>query len=327
MFWLILDFFAKIFLPVTCYLLPVTCFYMLWFWYAFGATALFSLANHIDKFLVGKRGGGIGSLLIVSSCIDLLFIPLIAFFTPHVFDIKPSLAVMIACSNAVMLIGFIVYLYALERDEASVVAPLFQVIPIFSFLLAFFILGERLTLAQITGSFFVITGAIILSCDVSHTKTRVKYDILLLMLIASFLIALSTVVFKKGMLETDFWKAAFWGYFGDVFIGFCGFIFLKKYRNEFFAMLRSSKIVSIGFNTFDEVVNITGTLFFKYATLLAPVALVSSVGAFAPFLIYCFGMFFSRFFPFFSHDHFDKKNFFKKIISISILCIGGYLLV
>ncbi len=298
----------------------------MWFLFSFASTALFALTNHIDKFLVSRHGGGIGALIIISSVIDFFVLPVILFFHPEVIDISLSHALLVIVSNVIMLIGYIFYLYALQRDDASLVAPLFQTVPLCAFILGFFILGETVTPHQLIGMFFVIAGAIILTSNFQHHKKHIKYHLLFLMLLSSCLIALATVLFKNVMLETSFWKAAFWGYWGDILVGLWCFFFVKKYRKEFFSSLTRSTHVSIGLNIINECINIVSTLCYKYATLLAPVVLVTSVASFHPLLVFFYSVLFLRFLPKFSHEHIGKKTYVQRILSILMLCAGGLLL-
>src|SRR5262245_7515877 len=116
---------------------------MAWFWLALGAQFLFSVGAHVDKHLLSRylHGSAPGSLM--------LFSPLVGFVvTPPAYAIAPHAAAMSA-AHAALLVGggllnitaIVLYLYALARDEASVVAPLFQLIPVFGYGLAFLILG------------------------------------------------------------------------------------------------------------------------------------------------------------------------------------------
>ncbi len=298
----------------------------MWFLFSFASTTLFALTNHIDKFLVSRHGGGIGALLIISSIIDFFVLPVILFFHPEIVDISLSHALLVMVSNVIMLIGYIFYLYALKRDDASLVAPLFQTVPLCAFILGFFILGETVTLHQLIGMFFVIAGAIILTSNFQQHKKHIKYHLLFFMLLSSCLIAFATVLFKNVMLETSFWKAAFWGYWGDILVGLSCFLFIKKYRNEFFLSLHKSTHVSISLNILNECINIVSTLCYKYAILLAPVVLVTSVASFHPLLVFFYSVLFLRFLPKFSHEHIGKKTYVQRILSILMLCTGGLLL-
>ena len=55
------------------------------------------------------------------------------------------------------------YLGALQTEDVSIVAPLFQVAPIFASGLSYLVLGEVLTRTQLIGGLAIVSGAISLS--------------------------------------------------------------------------------------------------------------------------------------------------------------------
>ena len=77
------------------------------------------------------------------------------------------------------------YLYALDLDEASFVTPFYQTVPIFAYVLAYFILGETITLAQGLGSLAIMLGALGLSVEFARRGMRFRRNVVALMLAAS----------------------------------------------------------------------------------------------------------------------------------------------
>src|SRR3990167_9106428 len=76
------------------------------------------------------------------------------------------------------LVGFsgvtatILYLHAMEKDEASIVAPLFQMIPVFGLILEYFILNIIPSNIQIVGSFIIVIAGIVLATEYEGFKIR-----------------------------------------------------------------------------------------------------------------------------------------------------------
>jgi drug/metabolite transporter (DMT)-like permease len=54
-------------------------------------------------------------------------------------------------------------MYAMEKDEASIVAPLFQMIPVFGLVLEYIILGIIPLPIHIVGSFIIVISGIVLA--------------------------------------------------------------------------------------------------------------------------------------------------------------------
>lgn len=301
---------------------------MSWFLIAILSPALWSITNHIDKYLIGKyfKGGGTGALIIFSSIIGLFILPFILIFQPNVLGISPLQATAIIFSSIISLIAILIYLYALKRDEASIVVPLFQTIPIFAFILGYFVLDEVLTSRQVIGSLLVILGGVSLSLDLNNKIPKLKTAIFFLMFLSSFFIALSGLIFKVIAIETDFWTTAFWAYIGDVLMGIFFLVFITNYRIEFLKVIRENKLPILGLNTFNEIVNVIASLAFKFATLLAPLALVWTVNGFQPFFVFLYGVLITLFFPQIGTESLIKKHIVQKIVTIVVMFIGTYIL-
>src|SRR3990167_6455956 len=125
------------------------------------------------------------------------------------------------------LVGFsgvtatILYLHAMEKDEASIVAPLFQMIPVFGLILEYFILNIIPSNIQIVGSFIIVIAGIVLATEYEGFKIRrIKSSIIFFMLGSSLFFALVSILFKyvTSNLE-NFWVSSFWEYLSWGVIG------------------------------------------------------------------------------------------------------------
>lgn len=301
---------------------------MNWFFIALASPALWGVSNHIDKYLISKyfKGGGVGALIIFSSIIGFFVLPFVLIFQPDVLGISLLQALAIILGSIISLIAILIYLYALKQDEASIVVPLFQTIPIFAFLLGFFVLNETLTVRQILGSLFVMLGGASLSLDLNGKTPRMKTTIFFLMLLSSFCMALSGLIFKVIAVETDFWTTAFWGYVGDTLVGIFFLVCVASYRTEFLKVLQGNRMSILGLNAFNEIVNVIASLAFKFATLLAPLALVWTVNGFQPFFVFLYGVLITLFFPRIGSESLARKHVVQKIATIAVMFIGTYIL-
>src|SRR3989344_1849366 len=138
---------------------------MSYFFLALGASAVWAVSNHIDKYLLSKyfKIGGVGALFIFSSVIYLFILPIIAIFQPDILNISAFNAVVMVFAGMIDTAAILIYLYALQKDEASIVVPLFQVMPVFLYILGYIFLGEELSKMQIAGSLLVMFGAVFIS--------------------------------------------------------------------------------------------------------------------------------------------------------------------
>src|SRR3989344_3577934 len=301
-----------------------------WFLLSLVAPILWSIINHIDKFILSKyeEGRGVGALLIFSSLSSVIVLPVLAiFYRSKIFDVSFTDGFILLFAGLLSAAGFYFYLRAMNIEEASVVVPLFQFDPVFGYLLGFFILQESLNLNQILSSILILVGIILLSIEIdSENKLRIKKRVLLLVTTSSFLFALSGVLFKKLAIIESFWPSIFWQYTGLTIFGLLILSFYEKFRRDFMTMVFSSQLKFFSLNIISEVLYIIGALVNNFALLIAPVALVFVVNSYQPLFVFIAGVFFTVFIPKFATEKISRKHFLHKLISIIIILIGSYLL-
>ncbi|MGA9474449.1 MAG: EamA family transporter [Terriglobales bacterium] len=188
------------------------------------------------------------------------------------------------------------YLRAIQSEEASVVAPLFQTSTLFTFMFAYVFLGEVLSWAQIGGGALIVCGALILSLDMSFRFRRFKLRLILLMLVSTLVLALSSVIFKFFAVRDQFWITTFWIYAGEALFGL-GIIAVAHYRRQFVALFRRNPGAILAINGANELVNLGGGLAVRFASLLAPVALVSAISSTTTLFVFAFGILLTVLFP------------------------------
>src|ERR1700753_1186215 len=138
---------------------------MAWLFFAFSGPVLWAISTHFDKYLVERyfKDNDVAVLLLFTAFIGLLTLPFIAYCEPTVFAPRPASIALIVLSGVLYMGAMLFYLHALQSEEASVVAPFFQAVPLFGYGLAYFILGERLSAWQLTGGALIVTGTLIVS--------------------------------------------------------------------------------------------------------------------------------------------------------------------
>ncbi len=300
---------------------------MNWFLIALIGPALWALVNHIDKYIISKYfvGNGVGSLVIftsISGFVISLFILVLDF--GQIF-ISPFNAVLIAINGALLVASFIPYLYALEKEEASWASSLYQLIPVFGYLLGVIFLDEYLTTQQIFAALLVVIGAILISLDFSHI-IKLKIKPFLLMVLSAFMIALNSVIFKVVALDSNYWGTAFWEYIGGGVFGLFLFTFIPLYRSQFIAIIKRGKKMVLGINLAAELLNIAAKLAANFASLLAPLVFVWLVNGFQPVIVFAYGIILTIFMPQFGKEDLSGKTIFQKLSAMSVMLIGIYFL-
>jgi len=302
---------------------------MSWFFFALIAPLAHAAVNHLDKHLVSRylKGGQVGSLVLFSALFAVVALPFIGWFHPESFAVGGRDVALLMLNGAMLVLAYICYFYALEKDEASFVAPMFQMIPVFGFVLGYAFLGELITAAQMVASALVVLGAVVLSLELGGGKPKVKRDVLWLMFCSSLLYAANGVLFKfVAETQQAFWPSLFWDFAGKVVFGLVIFACVASYRRQFIAVLRQNKTTVLALNGANEVLALVGESAAAFAVLLAPVALVQVVGGFQPVFVFIYGVLLTLFFPSFGQESLARRHLIQKIAGIGIIVLGTVLL-
>ncbi len=297
---------------------------MTWIIYSLIASSIWALVNHIDKYLLEKycKDTNPGALVLFSSIIGIPVVLVLAIFIPDIFAISIKDLAILIFTGVIYVVAIVAYLYALDSDETSTVAPQMIVTPVLSGILSYFILKEVLTINQII-AIIVILGAS-LGLSINFTEMRINLKAFGLMLIFSSLVALNAVLFKLMSEEAGFWLSALWTHVGFIFCGIFFFIY-TPYRNAFIKMISANGSGILSINIGSEIITIVANLIFYWATLLGPVALVQSfTEGVQPVFVFIYGIIFTILFPNFAKENLTRSNVFKKTAFISIMIFGMF---
>lgn len=302
-------------------------FIMNWFTIALIGPALWALVNHIDKYIISRyfTGRGVGSLVLFTSLSGLIISIFILVLGYNQIFTTPLSVIIIGVNGAILVAAFIPYLYALENEEASWASSIYQLIPVFGYVLALVFLKESLTTMQIFASLLVVIGAIAISLDLSK-KIRLKAKPFLLMVLSSFMIAVNALVFKIIALDQTFWGTAFWEYIGGAIFGLLLFTLIPMYRRQFIATINKARTSVLTVNLISELLNIAAKLAANFASLLAPLALVWVVNGFQPLIVFFYGVILTLFLPMFGKENLSRKVVTQKLSAMVVMLAGIYLL-
>jgi drug/metabolite transporter (DMT)-like permease len=301
---------------------------MSWFFIALCAPFLLACANHNDKFLLSRylKEKNIGSIVISSALFGGVAIPIVLFIQPDVHDVSLVQGSAVVATGMLSVFASVCYLYALDLDEASFVTPFYQTVPIFAYVLGYFILGETITLAQGVASFVIIGGALALSFEFGRRGMRFKRNVVALMLAASFLSAINGVIFKLIALDKGFWISLFWGFVGQVLAGLTFLVCVPSYRRDFLGLFEQQKVAVVGLIALSRTLFSVSEAVTLYATLLAPVALVLLVNSFQPVFVLTLGIVLTLFLPRVTKESLGRMKILQKGVGIGLMLVGGYLI-
>lgn len=302
---------------------------MYWFLYALIPPALWAAVNHIDKYLLTRyfKTGGPGALLIFSALIGAFLLPVIAVIEPAVIHSFGTSSLLIALSGILFVLANLPYFYALQTDEVTIAVSLFQLIPLFSYVLGLLFLGESLTVPQCAGGVMILTGALVMTMHRGDMKRiMLRKSLLALMSLSSFLYALNFILFKYFTFEASFWVVSFWEYAGFTVFAIVLLVFVRRYRDEFFLVLRINGRQALALNSLNEGINIAAKISFNVASLLAPVTLTWLVNGLQPFFVFVYGILLTFFFPAISREDLSRRVVFQKLFAMCIMLSGTLLL-
>jgi drug/metabolite transporter (DMT)-like permease len=299
----------------------------MWLLFAFSGPVLWAVSTHIDKYLVDRyfRDADTTVLMVFTALIGVLMLPVIWFYEPAAVAVPLASATVMTVSGVLYMGAMLFYLRAIQSEEASVVAPFFQVSTLFTFALGWILLGERLGWVQIGGGVLIVGGALLLSLDASLRFRQIKLRLVLTMLGCGFVLSLASVIFKFFAVRDAFWATTFWTYAGEALFGLA-ILALPHYRRQFLALFRQNPGAVIGVNGANELINLGGGLGVRFAYLFAPVALVSAISSTTTLFVFGFGILLTLFFPSLGREDLSRRNLLQKGAA-ALLVAAGVLLI
>jgi uncharacterized membrane protein len=305
---------------------------MSWLLFAFSGPVLWAISVHFDKYLVDRffKDSNVAVLLLFTAFVGLLLLPFIWFFEPSVMSPGPAAMALMTISGILYMTGMLLYLRALQSEEASVVAPFFQTGPLFGYVLAYFVLGETLTSRQFAGGALIIVGALLVSLRFGRSaRARAdggfKAKLAGLMVTCGFIMALSSLIFKIFALRDEFWTTTFWMFVGEAIFG-AALLAIGIYRRQFLALLRTNTTALLSINASNELINLGGGLGNRYALTLAPLSLVQAVGSTTTLFVFLFGIVLSLCFPSLGRETLSARQLLQKGVAALFVAAGVALL-
>jgi uncharacterized membrane protein len=294
-----------------------------WLVFAFSGPVLWAISVHLDKYLVERffKHSDVSVLLVFTAFVGLLLLPFIWWFKPDVIAPGVGSIVVIMMSGILYMGAMLLYLQALQTEEASVVAPFFQASPLFGYVLAYLVLGETLSGRQMAGGALIVLGAVIVSLRFGRVGRGFKLRLALLMLACGFALALSNLIFKMFAIEVEFWTTTFWMFVGEAVFG-AALLCVPSYRRQFLDLLRNNTAALLSINGSNELINLGGGLGNRYALLFAPLSIVQAIGSTTTLFVFAFGILLSVFFPRFSREDLSGRELAQKGIAAAFVAAG-----
>lgn len=286
---------------------------------------IWATVNHIDKFAVDKymKGRDAGSLVIFTGIAAFIF-GVILHLSGKVSFLPREISFSMISAGTMLVFSYIPYLYAIKNDEASNVAPLFQLITPCAYIFSVLFLGEHLSGIQLFAGSMIFFGALVLSFDPHSSKIRSRT--FFLMLTGAVMIALNIVMFKSFAIETDFWTTVYYDLVGATLAGVILFALIKTYRLSFLGAIKEHGFPVIGVNMFAESANIVARMISGSVTLLLPIAVIQFINGLQPLFILCIGIVLTVFAPRLGKEIISKRVLVQKFSAVFLMVAGFIML-
>jgi drug/metabolite transporter (DMT)-like permease len=294
----------------------------MWLIYAFAGPVLWSISMHLDKYLVERyfKSANPAVLLVFTSLIGIVMLPVVWVIQPAAMALPLWSIVVITATGVTFMAALLLYFAALQEEEASVVAPFFQVSPVFGYVLGYIFLHETLTAVQTLGGVLIIGGTILLSHR-SGGAHRFNTRLVVLMLTCALILSTTSLVFKIFAIRDDFWTTTFWTFVGQALFGVI-MLAIPGYRRQFFIVMRANPGALLLINAVNEIVNLVGSLGARYALVLAPLSLVQAVTSTTTLFVFLLGVALSVFMPAYGREDLTRRSLVRKGLSALVIVIG-----
>ncbi len=291
-------------------------------WIAITAYLLFALNAVVDKFLLTKA---------VKHPIAYAFY--IGITGPLTWLLIPfGLKFLSFADLLIAIVGggsFIIALYFLYRaTQETSISRLLPIeggfVPVFTLILAYFLLGERLTSFQLLAFVFLVAGAVTISFkqeDGAWHPQALKNS-----LIAAFLFALSFTLTKYIFDQTNFVSGLIWTRLGFLLVAL-SFLIPPKSRRHIMRVPRETtggnKVLYYG----ARVSGGTAGLLQNYAIAIGSVTIVNALQGTQYAFLLILTILLSKYFPKILKEKISAAILLQKILAIMFITLGLILLV
>ena len=294
------------------------------------ASFLWGITNHIDKFMINgidENGNNVKTLLVFSTFVaGIVLTPLWLILSKFNLAISTLSLISVLAASVVYILATYFYFKALSENDASIVVVMFQLIPVFSYILALILFKENLTLQQIIGSLIIIASAVIISFDFKEKNNKKKFKALLLMTFSSLLYAIYFILFDIAIRDSAYYSCAFYYQIGFLLLGII-LLFIKPFRTSFLNAIKTNGKKYLALNTTNEVINLAANLLVNFANLTIPIALANVLNGLQGMFVFILGVLGTFLLPKYFKENLSKDIVFQKVFCIILGIIGLIVLV
>lgn len=296
---------------------------MSWIFLVLASHFSWAVENVYTKIVLGSKVKNPYVFLILIMLLSLVTLPFVSIqyiFVPTISSIG-----WLLLASVLYTFGSLPYIKAMEIEEVTRINILWNTIPIFNLIIAWFLIGDKISIQEFVAMFFLIGGAVLASLKNEQSSFKLS-KAFWLMILACIFYAAYAVVIRFLSRELAFYSIFFWvTLFNALMILVC--LFYRSVRQDLLVTLElSSKKSFLVFLGIVIISNI-GTLFNQWALSLKSGALVYSFEGFQVLFVFFLALLAAKIFPGFIAESLDKKNLIIKFLSFLIIMVGLVLLI
>jgi uncharacterized membrane protein len=210
-------------------------------------------------------------------------------------------------------------------EDASKIASVMRISPVFVIVLSFILLGEVLSYQQYLGALLLVASALIVSYQKVKKKLHLSKGITLILFYALGLAIMG--IFTKYVLGSiDYWSFFFWNLVGNM-LGCIVLILMpnirKRLKKDVSNMDRRLFLTVL----FVDLIAWSGYLFYYIATSISYVSLISAIGSIQPMIVFIFTLIITIHKPQILKEEISGKSILLKSLAVILIFIGSYLIV
>ncbi len=256
------------------------------------------------------------------------------FLIPFGFSLIPLKQIIISFVAGILFILAILFFYkSVRMGEVSRIVPIIGgAVPVFTFILTYLFLGERLNFNQLIAFLLLVLGGIIMAWPRKEIKASYEAKKLSLIkrlpiaILAALFFSSSYVLTKFIFTEQSFINGFVWIRIGGILGAFL-LLFWSGARQTIFKTSKSIKLKTSGLLISNKLLSAFAFIILNYAIYLGSVTLVNSLQGVQYVFLLIIAIFLSKKFPQIIKEQISHRIILKKIIAVLFICIGLGILV
>jgi transporter family protein len=231
-----------------------------------------------------------------------------------------NILLILAAGVAIFYMAYF-YFKAAALEEISRIVPLLFLSPLFTAILAFFLLDESFTYLKYLGIAAVILGALLVSSRFP-LKLRINRP-LGLMLLSAFSISTHYVLAKYLLSHADYWSVFA---LTRLVMSLVAVPLFFRHFSDLRSTLKSHGWHVLGVMALDQYIALGAILLLFVAASGGPISLVMALAAIQPFFVLLFTILLSLFWPHLMQEEIGRSTVLQKLAAIALMFIGVLLI-